>query len=451
MDYSKIKKVHIIGIEGGGTSALACMYKDMGLEVTGSDEGDHFFQDILLSKGIKLFDKFDPNNIPNDADLVVYSSAFKPETNSELASASNPVSYAEALAGLFNQKNGIAVAGSHGKTTITAWLGYVMEQAGLKPSMIVGAKVPQLNGSSLAGKSDYFLIEADEYQNKLKYYEPNMVLLSNVDYDHPDFFESQDDYINVFIEFIKKIPASGWLAANYDDDTIINISKTNCKAKIIGYGIDNEKVNYLAKDISYNNHEQSFSVNDLGRFKIKLLGKHNVSNALAVIAACLELGIDLEVIKKYLAEFAGTVRRLQQLGKYNNVPVLDDFAHHPTEIMATLDTVRQIYPDNRLVVVFHPHTFTRTKALFNDFLNSFDLVDELIILDIYGSAREERGGVSSQDLVEKIKLIYPKKEIKHLPSLFDAEQYLKHNLRDNDVLLLIGAGDVFKIGENLIK
>lgn len=461
MDYSKIKNIYIIGIEGGGTSALASLYVSLGYQVSGSDEGDHFFGQKLNKQGIKIYEKFSPTNLPDTADLIVYSTAYNPDNNLELKTAQQgkiPVmSYPQALADLFNQRQGIAIAGSHGKTTTTAWLGYVLQQAGLEPSLIVGSQVPQLQGASLAGQSDYLIIEADEYQNKLQYYQPKMVLLNNIDYDHPDFFATANDYLQVFIDFIKKIPTNGWLVANLDDQNIADNIKTNCPAKIITYSLTNKQGDYLAKNIDYDQTKaiQSFTVvyhdQDLGQFTIKLAGKHNIANALAVIAASLELGLELSVLKQHLATFTGTVRRLQKIGEYNQAIILDDFGHHPTEIKATLSAVKQMYPNNKLKVVFHPHTFTRTKALFNDFVNSFDLADELIILDIYGSARESQGGVNSEELVEKIRLTHEQKKVRHIPSLTETEEYLRNNLQSQDVVLLLGAGDVFVIGQNLIK
>ena len=369
---------------------------------------------------------------------------------------------------MFNRRFGVAVAGSHGKTTTTAWLGYVLDRAGLGPSVMVGAYVPQFDSSGLVGQSDYLVIEADEYQNKLRWYAPHGVVLNNIDYDHPDFFPSVDDYIAVFVEFIKKIPKRGFLVANFDDPGIRRIARVNCRGRVVSYGI-REAADYIAYDIRYQDGRQYFKVKlgvdemeddesvssgDLGDFSVILPGEHNIYNALAVIAAAVELGIDLTAIRRFLPEFSGTARRLEVLGDYRGATIVDDYAHHPTEIKAALSALRQKYGKRRLVVAFHPHTFTRTKALLDEFALSFDEADELIILDIYGSAREAQGVVSAHDLADRILEKASKRNpasIRHIPGLKEAEEHLRETTERGDVVVLMGAGDVFRIGENLLK
>ena len=510
MDLSKIETIYMIGIKGVGMTMLAQFLAENGAKVAGSDIDEKFMTDKVLKKiGVKVFEKFDEKNIPQAVDLIIYSSAYNAENNIEVAKAlsgkKKVLTYAKALAEIFNKKYGIAVVGSHGKTTTTAWLGYVMNKAGLEPSVMAGAQVDQFGGCGIAGKSDYMVIEADEYQNKLQYLNPKAVLLNNIDYDHPDFFASKEEYEKVFVEFIKKIPAKGFLIANFDDPTIRKIvAKCNCK--VISYAIDltpqppllnkrggdnlpsylggagGGKTDYSAYDIKQNNGKQyfkvKFGVDDSfsgdenivkgedffpeGDFNIQLSGKHNISNALAVIAACLELGVKLSDIKKYLAEFTGTARRMQIMGKFNNAIIIDDYAHHPTEIKATLAGAREVYPKNKLITVFHPHTFSRTKALLDDFAGSFGLADEIIVLDIYGSAREEQGGVHSKDLVNRVKSMPSRsiggqkskvksQHVLYIPTLDECEEYLRNRVKSGDVVLLMGAGDVFRIGEGLVK
>ena len=511
MDFSKIKKIYMIGVKGVGMTMLAEYLAAQtglrqgcggqgGIKVEGSDTEEKFMTDEVLKKaGVKVIEHFDKKNIPAGADLIVYSTAYSAENNPEvvaaLAGRIKVLTYAEALAEVFNQKYGIAVIGSHGKTTTTAWLGYVLEKAGLAPSVMVGSRVPQFNGLSIAGKSNYLVVELDEYQNKIKYFNPRAVLLSNIDYDHPDFFKTKADYENVFIEFIKKIPLSGFLVANWDDPIIRKVARVNCRGKIITYAI-NEAADFVAYNIRQEKNppcplparasqrqagplikgasgwqyfkvkmaDEDENAEFLGDFSIQLAGRHNIANALAVIAACVELGVGLFEIRKYLEEFAGTARRMEVLGEFRGATIIDDYAHHPTEIKATLAGARQLYPKNKLIVVFHPHTFTRTKALLNDFAKSFGEADEVIVLDIYGSAREEQGGVHSADLVREIKNQKPArnaslieaggskiKNIKYIPTLASCEKYLRKNAGRGDVILLMGAGDVFRIGEKLVK
>ncbi len=461
----------MIGIKGVGMTMLAQFLVAKDIEVSGSDTKEKFMTDkVLKNSGIKVIENFSANNIPADTNLIIYSSAYNKDNNTEMQAIENlkieKLSYAEALGQIFNNHYGIAVVGSHGKTTTTAWLGYVLEKANLAPNVLVGAMVPQFGGNALVGRSDYFVIEADEYQNKLKYYNPRVVLLNNIDYDHPDFFPTVADYNQVFIEFIEKIPSKGFLVANFDDPTIRKIANVNSRAKVISYAI-NEVSDYVAYDIKSFNGKEFFKVKivvdeteddeeavankELGDFSIQLIGKHNIYNALAVIATCIELNIDLVKIRKYLEEFSGTARRMEIMGEHNGAIIIDDYAHHPTEIKATLSGIEKLYPQKNKIVVFHPHTFTRTKALLNDFAKSFLDADELIILDIYGSAREIQGGVSSEELVRKIKEVNNKIKVQYIPTQKEAENYLRKQASIGDVIILMGAGDVFRIGEKLIK
>lgn len=467
MNLDKVKKIYMIGIKGVGMTMLAQFLCEKDYEISGSDVSDKFMTDEVLEKcDIKVIEGFDEKNIPNDADLIIYSSAYNEKTNVEVASATKGkikiLTYAEVLSVLFSSMRGIAVCGSHGKTTTTAWLGYVLMKAGKEPNVLVGSNVPQFKGASISGKSNNLIIEADEYQNKLKHYDPKIVLLNNIDYDHPDYFKTKEDYKKVFIDFIKRIPKNGFLVANYDDKIIRSIADVNSLARVISYAID-ETADYIAYDIKQVGDKQYFKVklgvdfdedelasvtdNFLGDFSIKLSGKHNILNALAVIATSVELGVELVDIRSGLEDFEGTSRRMEIMGKYRGATIVDDYAHHPTEIKTTLAGARSTYPDNFLRVVFHPHTFTRTKAMLKEFAESFSEADELIVLDIYGSAREEQGGVHTNDLIALIE----NKNVKYIPTLGECEKYLRDNVERDDIILLMGAGDVFRIGENLVK
>lgn len=450
---------YFIGIKGVGMTMLAQFLASQGNRVSGSDIFDTFLTDAVLKKAkIKIASPFSSKNIPAPLDVVVYSSAFSDQNNVELKFIKNNssrfkdtevLSYAAALGRVFNQYFGLAVCGSHGKTTTSAWLGYVLWKAGLKPSVLVGSSVPQFkNSSALSGSSKYLVAEVDEYQNKFQYFNPQGVVLNNIEYDHPDFFKTEKDYVKIFAAFIKKIPVKGFLVANEDDSYVRQLKKLN-RGVYYGYSLNE------VRDIKLKNGLTSFKFGKLGEFKITLLGKHNISNALAVICAAKALKVPLEKIRQHLAEFKGTARRAQVLGKYRGAIVIDDYAHHPTEIKATLEALRAAYSVKNIITVFHPHTYTRTKALFSDFVKSFGDVNELIILDIYGSAREERGGISSRQLVNKI-VAYNKKQnleqsVLNIHTLKEVEKYLKNHLQKKDLLVLMGAGDVFRIGESLIN
>lgn len=487
------KNFYLIGIKGVGMTMLAQFLAAHGHHILGSDISDSFMTDKVLKKEkIKILSPFSEKNLPPHPDVIIYSSAFNEKNNPEMAYIRQnkslfkniPIlSYAEALGQIFNEYHGVAVCGSHGKTTTSAWLGYVLMKAGEKPNVLVGSRVPQFGGSGLKGSSNTLVAEVDEYQNKLQYFKPAGVVLNNIDYDHPDYFKSEAAYVKVFADFIKKVPAAGFLiVSGRDQDS--QIIKKRCRGRVSSYDLAPQaetfveaeeavgnKSDYLAYDLRLKNGYQIFkvayravslkknmrleAVSGLGEFKIRLWGEHNVLNALAVIAASRELKVPLEKIRNGLASFSGTERRAQLLGKYHGALVIDDYAHHPTEIAATLSGLRAHYPDKNIITVFHPHTFTRTKAFFKDFAKSFSAADELVILDIYGSAREKQGGVSSRQLAVAVakfnkahKITQP---VRHLGTMAQATAYLRRQLRSNDVLMLMGAGDVFRIGADLLK
>lgn len=463
------QNIYLIGVKGVGMTMLAQFLARQGHIISGSDINDAFLTDQVLKKqGIKVFSPFSINNVPHKIDLIVYSSAFTAENNIELKYINDrpevfkniPIkSYAACLGEVFNGYHGIAVCGSHGKTTTSAWLGYVLSKSGLDPNVLVGSRVPQFKASALMGKSKYFVAEVDEYQNKLRYFNPYGAVLNNIEFDHPDFFKNAAAYNKVFAEFVKKIPQKGFLVANNSDAVVRKITKL-CRGKVLTYDVSKEgesvpTVNYLAHNIVIRNGRLSFLVNNLGRFSIGLFGNHNIYNALAVIAAARELRVPLENIRKHLAGFKGTDRRAQILGRYKGAIIIDDYAHHPSEIKSTLDGLRTHYPDKKIIVAFHPHTYTRTKALFNDFVTSFQKADELIMLDIYGSAREKQGGVSSRQLVRAINRYNQTNKIKqlvrHIPDIPKVAIDLKKHLKKDDLLILMGAGDVFRVGEIILK
>jgi UDP-N-acetylmuramate--alanine ligase len=467
MDFSKIKTIYMIGIKGVGMTMLAEFLAHQKYSISGSDTGEVFMTDSVLEKaGISVFSGFSSENLSPKPDLVIYSTAYNENTNEEVKEAKlrnlKLLTFAEALGEIFNTHFGIAVCGSHGKTTTTAWLGFVLEKAGLQPNVMVGARVPQFNGAGLTGNSNLLVVETDEYQNKLQYFNPKMILLNNIDYDHPDFFPTKESYETVFVNFIQKLPKSGCLIANIDDEIIRTLISEHSHSKVITYGVHNE-ADYRATDIQYQNGKQYFNVvlkksedieenetNELGNFSISLHGHHNILNALSIIAASLELGADLLLVRRYLSEFTGTSRRLEVLGEYKGATIIDDYAHHPTEIQATLQAVKQKYSDKKIRVIFHPHTFTRTKALITDFGKSFFGADEVVVLGIYGSAREEQGGVTSEEVVIEIKK-NGLENVRSIHTLSEVEIYLRSSVQTDEVIVLMGAGDVFRVGENLIK
>lgn len=457
----KKQKIYIISIEGAGTSALAVIYKKLGYDVAGSDNGDHFYGDILKKNDIKVFDKYDAKNISKNVDKVIYSTCVNednPEFKEALDREIPMMSYPQALAEIFNEKMGIAVCGTHGKTTTTAMLATVFKELGLKPSALVGSKVKNWEGNSLAGAGDYFIIEADEYQNKLKNYNPWSVILTSIDYDHPDFYKTFDDYKQAFIDFVKRIPKHGFLVYCNDDSDVIAVAQ-NAHCQKISYGFSEGSMFKIDNfDFQINNFQinnsvgQSFEVfykdESLGKFKIALPGKHNVLNATAVIAMCHKFNLNNLRLADALKTFRGTVRRFEYIGEEKGAILIDDYAHHPEEIKTTLKTARNIFPQKNIITIFHPHSFSRTEALLSEFSQSFDNTNEVIVLDIYGSARETSGNVSSQDLVNLINRYNPKKA-QYIATIPEVINFLKDKIGPNEIVISMGAGDVWQVTHGL--
>lgn len=453
MDLSKVKKIYVIGIEGAGTSAIAQAYQNLGMEVSGSDNGDHFYQDVLEAKNIKVFDKFDAGNLPEDVDLVIHSTAYG-KNNPELEKAKEKnipiLSYPEALGELFKEKFGIAVSGTHGKTTTTAMLAECLREIGADPNAIVGSKVKQWQSNVLLGKGDFLVAEADEYQNKLQYYHPMAAILTSVDWDHPDFFPTVTEYAKVFEDFVAKIPRHGFLVYCGDDADAEKISKAaSCEKLSYGFGENNDyKISNQRIIDNGQEFEVAYKEDNLGKFSLQFPGKHNALNATAAIAVCHKLKLDLEKAKDALRNFQGTARRFEYVGERNGAILIDDYAHHPAEIKATLKAAREKYPEKNIWTIFHPHTFTRTKALLHDFAQSFDDANNVIVIDIYGSAREKQGGVSSQELVNLINK-YDHGKAEYVPTIDEAIAFLRDKAGENDVVISMGAGDVWRVTKSL--
>ena len=462
MIFEAKKKIHCIGIKGAGMTALAevCAKKDM--QVTGSDTAEVFFTDAVLhASGITVLESFSPQHIPEDADVIVYSTAYTRENNAELQAAFTSgklvLSYPEALGEMMKEKMGLAVCGTHGKTTTSALLAEVLRAADEDPLAIVGSKILQWGGSSLAGEGKYFVLEADEYQNKLRYYFPFAAIITSVDFDHPDFFLNFETYKKAFIDLVEKIPHHGVLVSWGDSVSVTDIAKdAHCHRLTYGFlkGNDFQIINYTPTatfvqqsdmDISL---KQSFEViyqeRSLGVFALQLAGRHNALNATAVIALCMYLKLDMEKIREGLRGFTGTARRFEYIGEYKDALLYDDYAHHPEEIKVTLKAFRDLYPERRIVAVFHPHTYTRTKALLNEFAQSFDDADVVYILDIYGSAREESGGVSSQEIVNLVNK-YARGKAVHVTTIAEATAELREKIQVHDVVVTLGAGNVWEV------
>ncbi len=455
-----MKKVYIVGIEGAGTSALAVLYGSLGYSVSGSDNGNRYYAPALERHGIVVSPEFSGDNVPGDAALCVYSTAF--EGNVEVAKCRKlgieTIPYPEAVARLFNASYGIAVSGTHGKTTTSAMLASLLAALGEDPTAIIGGRVNGWDGNALIGKGNYFVLEADEYQDKLRHYDPLAVILTSVDWDHPDFFLDYATYKSAFREFVKRIPKHGVLVYWNDSSDVADIAEeATCRKMSYGFlpGADFLIKGYVPiAGAPGDGSRQVFEIvtggGSLGMFDLRLAGRHNAQNAAAVVALSMFLRLDIDKVRETLREFSGTARRFEWKGEYGGAIVFDDYAHHPEEIRATLKGFRDLYPDKRIVALFHPHTFSRTAALLSEFAQSFGDADEVLILDIYGSARETTGTVTSDDLVREINRFTPKKAM-YVATFEDAHTELKGRLGAGDVFVTIGAGDVWQVAERLVS
>ena len=455
IDFSKIEKVYVIGIKGSGVVAVVEILKSMGLEVVGSDTHEKFFTDEVLQKlGVQYVEGFSVDNIPSDADLILYSSSYNESNNVELAEVKKrgliTISYPEMVGELFNKKYGIAVCGTHGKTTTSSMLADILKKSGTDPSAIIGSRVTAWGSNALVGKGEYFVLEADEFQNKLKMYDPKVVILTSVDWDHPDTYPTFVEYKQAFADFVAKIPKIGFLMV-WGDSVATNEVACSCQGTIIKYGFQEDNDVVIKKQETRNKKQIFriiFSDRDLGEFETQLVGDHNLLNAASVIATCQQLNLDMEKVRQALSEFAGTSRRFEMIGERNGAILIDDYGHHPEEIKTTLKAAKELYSDKNLIAVFHPHSYSRTEALLQDFAQSFDFADKVIVLDIYGSARENSGQVSSKDLVDLINK-YNRGKAEHIPTIDEVVESLQDKIGPQDIVLAIGAGNVFEVVQKL--
>lgn len=465
-----LKTAHLIGIKGAGMTALAELMAASGVKVTGSDTEERFYTDAIL-KGLGIVPNvgFRAENLPKKCDRIIYSTAYSPEKNEELKAAlasGTPVSsYPEAIGLLSQEYLTLAVCGTHGKTTTSALLANTLSALGANPAAIVGSKILGWGGSALFGRGKHLVLEADEYQNKLAHYSPHAAILTSVDWDHPDFFPTVEEYRQVFMDFVARIPRHGALVACYDDADVMEVAKA-ATAPVTTYGflegadyrITDYKVLESEGPLAQEGAKQQFRImrgeEEIGTFALGLAGRHNALNATAVIALVHALKLDNHAeaqLQKAIASFKGTTRRFEYIGERFGALIYDDYAHHPAEVKATLRAFRELYPKRKLWAIFHPHTFSRTKALLPDFAQSFDDADGVTILDIYGSAREEQGGVSAQDLVDAINRFNPGKATlaPRLQETLIGE--IEGVMGRSDLIVTLGAGDVWQISHQLAK
>ncbi|MEG0370938.1 MAG: UDP-N-acetylmuramate--L-alanine ligase [Clostridium sp.] len=447
------KKVHFIGIGGISMSGLAQVLLSNGYKVSGSDRDSSPLTDNLKSLGATIYIGHVGTNV-TDSDLVVYTAAIGND-NPELLMANElsipTMDRAEFLGSIMKgYSKGIAVSGTHGKTTVTSMVSIMLLHAKLDPTVMVGGVLDAINGNVKVGKSDYFVTEACEYKRSFLKFNPTVGIILNIDADHLDYYKDISEIEDTFVDFAKLIPSTGLLIGCGDDERVVStFNRTSCP-KIL-YGIDNGDI--LASNITFDPQGlPSFDVSNhgeyIGRFNLSVPGRHNVLNSLSAIALGLFLGIEVSVISEGLTLFHGTHRRFEKKGKKDGIEVIDDYAHHPAEIKATIEAVKN-YPHKKVFCIFQPHTYTRTITLFDEFADSFKGLDNLILTDIYAAREKDTGIVNSKMLSDAVN-----KNGVNCTYIKDFTQILSHlkgQLKSGDLLVTMGAGDVYKIGENFLK
>ncbi len=449
-DFSPYDKIHMIGIGGIGMSAIAELLLSNGKAISGSDINSSKIIDKLAAKGANIFIGHSAEHIKN-MDLVIYTSAVAPN-NPELSKAIElgiPVmDRAEALGLIMKAyKERIAVSGAHGKTTTTSMLSMIMEDSGVDPTILVGGIIEEISGNVKVGKMDYMITEACEYKENFLKFHPTLEVILNVDEDHLDYFKDLNHIMEAFGRFTECLPSKGIIVANYDDYNVKVICAASDK-KIISYGI-NTAADYQALNIVYNdNGFPSFDITKggklYGRFDLSVPGTHNIYNALAAITVSDIYGIEIGIMQNRLKTFCNPKRRFEIKHKLNGITIIDDYAHHPNEIKATLEAAVR-YPHRKIWSIFQPHTFTRTKALLSDFSSSFGKADRVVITDIYAAREKDLGEVHSNDLASLVNS--EGISAKYISSFEDVAAYVADLAEPGDVILTMGAGDVYKIGD----
>lgn len=462
INFDKPIKVHFIGIGGISMSGLAELLHTIGFTVSGTDGKESQITKHLSSLGIKVMYGQRASNISDDLDLVVYTSAVKEsnEEYQEVLKRNIPIIDRAELIGqvMLNYKEAIAISGTHGKTTTTSMISLILLEANLDPTITVGGILKDIKGNLKIGAGDCFVTEACEYTNSFLKFNPTRAIILNVESDHLDFFKDLEDIRHSFKAFTNRLPKQGLLIINGDIEEL-DYFTTNLPCDFVTYSVEqiepvisSAKKHYGACNITYNQFGNgSYDLYENGTYLTKIelsvVGNHNISNSLPAIALALSLGIDIETIKRALYSFKGTDRRFQYKGEIGGVTIVDDYAHHPTEVTATLTAAKNVNHNN-LWCVFQPHTYTRTKSFLKEFACSLSLADKIILSDIYAAREVNTLEISSNDLYEE--LLHLGKEVYYMKSFDEIENFLLQHCTNGDLLITMGAGDIVTIGESLL-
>lgn len=444
--------VHFIGIGGISMSGLAEILLNEGYKVTGSDMKDSPIIGKLREKGAVVYIGHNKENI-GDADLVIYTDAIS-EDNPELIEAIRKGLTVIDRGGFLGQlmksyDNSIAVSGTHGKTTTTGMISIILDKSTLDPTILLGGELDQIGGNVKLGNDSYLLTEACEYKGNILKFFPSIGIILNIEEDHLDYFKDLEHIVGTFASFAESIPESGFLIINNDDKNITGIIK-NTECNIITFGIENTST-YQAKNIELSDNglpKYSLEVDGTSyEVSLNVMGIHNIYNSLAAIATTHICGVPMETIINSIQLYTGTHRRFEHKGSYDDIKIIDDYAHHPTAVKATLDSIQKIAKNN-VWCVFQPHTYTRTKALFSDFSHSFNNANKVIVTDIYAAREKDTGLVHSKDLVMELKKNGV--DALYIDDFDFAATFLLENCKQGDIVLTMGAGDVYRIGEILL-
>lgn len=453
-NLKKYKHIHLIGIGGVSMSGIAEILHHFGLFVTGSDCTKSKITDRLSSHGIYVSIGHS-TSLVEKSDLVIYSAAVN-QNDPELVCARNRniviierADFVGFLTRIYNDS--ICISGTHGKTTTTSMIALCFIEAGLDPNIQVGANLKQINGNYRVGNSDYFILEACEYVESFLKFNPKSEVILNIDNDHLDYFKTFDNIKNAFRKYASLLPRNGLLVTNADDDNCLAL-RSGTFAKVVTFGINNVKANYIARNITFDiNGYPKFDVYYNNTFlievKLSVPGSHNVYNALACIALCSNYGIDKYTIKSALKKFIGASRRFELVGSYNNISIYDDYAHHPSEILATLKAMQK-KSFRQSWVIFQPHTYSRTKELLDDFAKALVGFNNIIITDIYAAREKNTYNISSNDLVNKINSL-GKKAI-YIKDFDEIASYIKARACPNDIILTMGAGNIVEVSKKIL-
>ncbi|MGO0122022.1 UDP-N-acetylmuramate--L-alanine ligase [Desulfothermobacter acidiphilus] len=449
------RRLHFVGIGGVGMSGLALLLQQRGHEVTGSDTGNSRFLSQLRLNGIQVYREHAPSNLPADTDLVVVTSAIKPDNPEWLAARERGVPVirrGELLAWLLSSYQTVAVAGAHGKTTTTAMVASVLLEGGLDPSVLVGGYWSRLEGNYRLGRSPYFVTEADESDASFLLLNPLVAVVTNIENDHLDYYGDQAAIIQAFRCFLRQVPPTGVAVACVDSPLVAELLREPGLGTVVTYGMENP-ADYTLSQIELSPRSSSALLHYrgklLGQLRLSLPGKHNLLNAVAALAVGLHLGVPLPTASRALATFTSVGRRFEFLGEAGGVMVVDDYAHHPTEVQATITAARQVHK-GRLVVVFQPHRYTRTALLYSEFSRALAGADVVVLDEIYSAGETPLPGVTADLIAQACRSAFPELPLYQFPSKGKAD-FLREIVAPGDLVLTMGAGDVHLIGKELLS